>query len=169
MARTADPRSSIRGRKRRRAAPSAERRPALRFGNQVFSRVVRRLYRERYFFFEEDFFPGTLPPSRRASESPIAIACLRLVTFFPDRPLFSVPRLRSCIAFSTFSEALLPYRAMATSTGSPRMPDASLEWEGSSETKDPPGGDGESGEHRARRSDADELGRHAVPPRRRED
>jgi hypothetical protein len=29
---------------------------------------------------------GTLAPSRRASESPIAIACFRLVTFLPERP-----------------------------------------------------------------------------------
>jgi hypothetical protein len=55
---------------------------------------------------------GTLPPARRASESPIAIACFRLVTFFPERPLRSVPRFRSCIAFSTFCEAFRPYLAM---------------------------------------------------------
>jgi hypothetical protein len=47
-------------------------------------------------------FRGTLAPARRASESPMAIACLRLVTFFPERPLFKVPRLRSCIALLTF-------------------------------------------------------------------
>src|SRR5688572_1011559 len=52
---------------------------------------------------------GTLPPSRRAWESPIAIACLRLVTFFPERPLRSVPRLRSRITWRTFCEAFLPY------------------------------------------------------------
>jgi hypothetical protein len=62
-------------------------------------------------FLEDVFFlgAGTLPPARRASESPIAIACLRLVTFFPERPLFSVPALRSFIAFPTFSDAFLPY------------------------------------------------------------
>jgi hypothetical protein len=60
-------------------------------------------------FFDEDFFDGTLPPSARASDKPIAIACLRLVTFLPEPPLFSVPRLRSCIAFSTLSEAFFPY------------------------------------------------------------
>src|SRR3954454_20762382 len=59
--------------------------------------------------FFEDFFDGTFAPSRRASESPMAIACLRLFTFLPELPLFSVPRLRSCIAFSTFFEAFLPY------------------------------------------------------------
>jgi hypothetical protein len=43
-----------------------------------------------------------LPPARRACERPIAIACLRLFTFLPERPLFKVPRLRSRIAFLTF-------------------------------------------------------------------
>ena len=54
------------------------------------------------------FFAGTLPPSRRASDRPIAIACFLLLTVLPDPPLFSVPRLRSCIAFWTFSLAFLP-------------------------------------------------------------
>jgi hypothetical protein len=70
---------------------------------------------ERFFeldFFEDDFFFGTLPPSRRASERPIAIACLRLFTFFPELPLLSVPCFRSCIAFSTLSDAFFPYFAM---------------------------------------------------------
>jgi hypothetical protein len=54
------------------------------------------------FFRLADFLrDGTLPPARRASESPMAIACLRLVTFLPDLPLFRVPRLRSCMAFRT--------------------------------------------------------------------
>src|SRR5262245_57487092 len=65
-----------------------------------------------YFFFEVRFL-GTFAPLFRASDSPIAIACFLLVTFFPDRPLFSVPRLRSCIAFSTFADAFLPYLAIA--------------------------------------------------------
>jgi hypothetical protein len=38
----------------------------------------------------------------RASDKPIAIACLRLVTFLPLRPLFSLPRFISCISRSTF-------------------------------------------------------------------
>jgi hypothetical protein len=37
------------------------------------------------------------------------MACLRLVTFFPDRPLRKVPRLRSCMARSTFFDAFLLY------------------------------------------------------------
>jgi hypothetical protein len=76
--------------------------------------LVERFFEERFFdpFFDpflEPFFAGTFPPSLRASESPIAIACFLLVTFLPDRPLFSVPRFRSCIAFSTFSPAFFPY------------------------------------------------------------
>jgi hypothetical protein len=50
---------------------------------------------------------GTFAPARRASAKPIAMACLRLVTFLPDPPLRSVPFLRSCMARSTFLEALL--------------------------------------------------------------
>ena len=46
-----------------------------------------------FYFLEEDFFGGTLAPASRASESPIAIACLRLLTFFPLRPDLSFPRL----------------------------------------------------------------------------
>ena len=52
---------------------------------------------------------GTFPPSRRASLSPIAIACLRLLTFLPDLPDFNSPRFISCIARPTFCEALEPY------------------------------------------------------------
>ena len=54
------------------------------------------------------FFGGTLAPSLRASERPMAMACLRLVTFRPE-PDFSVPRFFSCIAFATFFDAFLPY------------------------------------------------------------
>src|SRR5437764_13432617 len=65
------------------------------------------------FFDDDDFFDGTFAPERRASDSPMAMACLRLFTFLPELPLFSVPRLRSCIAFSTFFDAFLLYlRAM---------------------------------------------------------
>src|SRR5690349_22414722 len=91
-----------------------------------------RFFDERFFppffelffppFFEpffEPFLEGTLSPSARASDSPIAIACLRLVTFLPERPLFNVPRLRSCIAFSTFCEAFSPYFAMHDGVASP--------------------------------------------------
>jgi hypothetical protein len=64
-------------------------------------------------FFEPDdlldFFAGTFLPFWRASESPIAMACLRLVTFLPLPPLLSVPRFRLCIARSTSLEALRAY------------------------------------------------------------
>jgi hypothetical protein len=46
-------------------------------------------------------FGGTFFPSLRASESAIAIACFRLVTFFPLRPLFSFPSCISRISRST--------------------------------------------------------------------
>src|SRR5689334_7092883 len=43
-------------------------------------------------FLEVFFFgAGTLAPFSRASDKPIAIACLRLVTFFPLLPLRNVP------------------------------------------------------------------------------
>jgi hypothetical protein len=67
-----------------------------------------------YFFFRDVVRRrrGTLPPARRASESPIAIACLRLVTRLPDLPLRSLPRFISCIARFTLRDAFLPYLAM---------------------------------------------------------
>ena len=55
---------------------------------------------------------GTFAPLRRASDSPMAIACLRLVTFLRDFPLFKVPRLRSRMALPTFFDALLLYFGM---------------------------------------------------------
>lgn len=50
-----------------------------------------------------------MSPSRRASLKPIAIACLRLFTFFPLLPERSFPRLNSCISSPTFFCALRPY------------------------------------------------------------
>jgi hypothetical protein len=73
-------------------------------------------------FFAFAFFPffafgdGTLPPSRLASDRPIAIACFLLFTFFPDPPLRKVPSLRSCMARFTFCDALAPYFLLAIST-----------------------------------------------------
>src|SRR3954462_13930715 len=68
----------------------------------------------RYFFLREDLRRrlGTFPPARRASERPMAIACLRLLTRLPERPLFSVPRFFLWIARLTLDRALLPYLAM---------------------------------------------------------
>jgi hypothetical protein len=57
----------------------------------------------RYLFFREDddLRDGTLAPFSRASLSPIAIACFRLLTLRPD-PLFSVPFFLRRIADFTF-------------------------------------------------------------------
>jgi hypothetical protein len=58
-------------------------------------------------FFEP--FLGTLAPILRASDRPIAIACFRLFTFLPDRPLFNVPDLRFFMARPTFLDAPFEY------------------------------------------------------------
>jgi hypothetical protein len=83
-----------------------------RQGNPMSGRYDRRpavlatrrpVHRDRYdpLDAEDDLLLGTFAPARRASDRPIAIACLRLVTFLPDRPLRKVQRLRSRIVFST--------------------------------------------------------------------
>jgi hypothetical protein len=64
--------------------------------------------------FRDERRAGTFAPFSRASLSPMAIACFRLVTFLPD-PLSSVPRFLRRIADSTFFDADLPYLAMLTS------------------------------------------------------
>lgn len=91
-------------------------------------------FRAEDFFFEEGFFPddaffleaafflGTFAPARRASESPMAIACFRLVTFFPDFPLFKVPLFRSCITVLTFACAFFPYLGIVFSWAGTRPP-----------------------------------------------
>jgi hypothetical protein len=64
------------------------------------------------FFFDVFFFDaffGTFLPSALASDSPIAMACLRLVTLRPERPLFKVPALRFFITRSTSADAFLEY------------------------------------------------------------
>src|SRR5205085_10921698 len=62
-------------------------------------------------FFRPPFFRGTFAPFLRASDKPIAIACLRLFTLppLPPRPLLSVPFFRRRIALSTRLPAALPY------------------------------------------------------------
>src|SRR5262249_50874782 len=55
---------------------------------------------------------GTFAPALRASDKPIAMACFRLVTRLPERPLRSVPCLRSSIARLTLLWALRPYFAI---------------------------------------------------------
>jgi hypothetical protein len=63
----------------------------------------------RFFDFFADFRDGTFLPSRRASDSPIAIACFRLLTLRPERPLFNVPALRFFMARPTLADAFLEY------------------------------------------------------------
>jgi hypothetical protein len=76
-------------------------------------------YRFDFFAFFAAFrffaaFFGTFFPLALASDSPIAIACLRLVTFLPEPPLLNVPALRFFITRSTSLEAFFEYwRAIA--------------------------------------------------------
>src|SRR5256714_2955956 len=60
---------------------------------------------------------GTFAPFLRASDKPIAIACLRLFTRppFPPLPLRSVPLLRRRIALSTRLLAARPYLGIVSS------------------------------------------------------
>jgi uncharacterized protein YjbI with pentapeptide repeats len=64
-------------------------------------------------FFDAAFF-GTFAPSFLASESPMAIACSRLLTLppFPPGPERSFPSFFSCITSSTFSCAFFEYLAV---------------------------------------------------------
>src|SRR6188508_1899929 len=55
---------------------------------------------------------GTFAPFFLASLNPIAIACLRLVTFLPLRPERNVPFFLRFIALCTVSCAFLEYLAM---------------------------------------------------------
>ncbi len=68
------------------------------------------------FFLAGDFLPaacaGTLAPSLRASERPMATACLGLVTFFPLLPDFSLPSFISCMERATFFCAFFEYLAI---------------------------------------------------------
>jgi hypothetical protein len=78
---------------------------------RILGRVcVCYLFAVRFFaaFFFEAFF-GTFAPAALASDRPIAIACLRLFTLRPDRPLFSVPALRFFIARSTLAADFFEY------------------------------------------------------------
>jgi hypothetical protein len=60
-------------------------------------------------YYELRRLRGTFFPFARASESPIAIACFRLLTFFPEPPERSVPFFRFLIARSTSFDAPLLY------------------------------------------------------------
>jgi hypothetical protein len=63
-------------------------------------------------FFDALFFLGTFAPSFLASERPIAIACLGLVTFLPLLPLLSSPSFISRIDLSTLSCDFFEYFAI---------------------------------------------------------
>jgi hypothetical protein len=66
---------------------------------------------------------GTLLPARRASDKPIAIACRRLLTRRPERPLRSLPRFISCSDRRTLLPlARLYLRAMVLSCWSGGLP-----------------------------------------------
>src|SRR5579884_283316 len=82
-----------------------------RVGSPAAAQPPTRLAKGRnhYLLFAR---AGTLPPFLRALDRPMAIACLRLVTFLPDLPLLSFPSFFSCIAFLTSFCAFGPYFAM---------------------------------------------------------
>ena len=67
-------------------------------------------------FFAAFFAPflGTFAPFFLASDRPMAIACLRLVTVRP-LPLFNLPRFFLCMAFFTVLPADLEYLAIVVS------------------------------------------------------
>ena len=65
-------------------------------------------------FLRDGFEAGTLAPFLRASLSPMATACLRLVTFRPE-PLLRVPFFLRRIADATVLDADFPYFAMTPS------------------------------------------------------
>src|SRR6202161_3449307 len=99
-----------------------ERRTNVAAGRTFYLRVLRLAFlavRLREVFF------GTFAPAALASERPIAMACLRLVTFRAERPLFNVPALRFFIARSTVLDAFFEYfralRAMAFLPLAPRL------------------------------------------------
>src|SRR5262245_43915677 len=94
-----------------RPRPSSER-PSLEHSSCYLEDLLEDLLEVLLAVLLDDRLDGTLPPARLASDRPMAIACLRLVTLFPERPLLSVPRFRSCIALSTFLCAVLPYLAI---------------------------------------------------------
>src|SRR4051812_37223154 len=80
-------------------------RPRAHFGDLFYAAFDRE---------ELDFFEGTFCPFLRASESPMAIACLRLFTLppLPALPERSVPLFLRRIALATVLLAPLPYRRL---------------------------------------------------------
>jgi hypothetical protein len=86
-------------------------------------RQLLRLFRDMYLpklkmlnALGHDYFDdggGTFFPSFRASDRPIAIACFGFVTFFPLRPLFSLPCFIAFISRSTSLPTDAPYLRVA--------------------------------------------------------
>ena len=75
---------------------------------------LRELFRDELLRdepFLAELFLGTFAPFFRASDNPIAIACLRLFTVppLPPGPLFSVPFFLRRIALPTLLLAARPY------------------------------------------------------------
>jgi hypothetical protein len=87
------------------------------FAMTGYRRFLAYLFDFRFDFFAVffaafrffDAFFGTFLPLALASDRPIAIACLRLLTFLPERPLFRVPALRFFIARLTSVDAFFEY------------------------------------------------------------
>ena len=85
-----------------------------RFRDDFLRELFRELLRDELLrddFFREEVFRGTFAPFFRASDNPIAIACLRLFTRppLPPLPLFSVPFFLRRIALPTLLLAARPY------------------------------------------------------------
>jgi hypothetical protein len=59
--------------------------------------------------FRRERLRATFAPERRASLSPMAMACFRLFTFLRERPERSFPRFISCIERFTFLRDVGPY------------------------------------------------------------
>jgi hypothetical protein len=76
----------------------------------VLRAVFFALLRDVFFAAVLPFF-GTFAPFFLASDNPIAIACFRLVTFFPD-PDFSEPFFFLCMADLTLLPAPFEYFAI---------------------------------------------------------
>src|SRR6266536_698133 len=76
-----DQESDLQSGSEKRSPRSARAKSLSNFTNEIDCLWRSHLFLDDDFFFE-DFFFGTLPPSLRASDNPMAIACLLLVTFW---------------------------------------------------------------------------------------
>src|SRR5882724_2780178 len=80
--------------------------------NTNWTTDLTRKKQKNPYFFEVAFFFGTLAPSSRASDNPMATACFGFVTFLPLLPLFNCPCFISCMARSTLVPAFFEYLAI---------------------------------------------------------